>query len=130
MPRSEDGVSTDFPEIRVTFSDFFSVKPRALERYGALDVSLISDIPLFVDPFLLFNSQKPLYRKLHQEIISYLKFLRDKATDGTTPDPAIIRSLYAFPEVTQTWLGFTKSGNRGRGLGPAAARRLRRAGHP
>ena len=37
------------------------------------DVSLISDLPLFVDPFLLFNSDKPQYRQLHDQIIEYVR---------------------------------------------------------
>jgi hypothetical protein len=35
--------------------------------------------PLFVDPFLLFNSDKADYQELHREILRYLGFLRDKA---------------------------------------------------
>jgi hypothetical protein len=36
---------------------------------------LLADLPLFVDPFLLFNSRKPKYRALHDPIIKYLRFL-------------------------------------------------------
>jgi hypothetical protein len=42
----------------IYFSDRFGVDPDALEQYGALDVSLATDLPLFIDPFLLFNSKK------------------------------------------------------------------------
>ncbi|MGU9546368.1 hypothetical protein, partial [Bacillus cereus] len=63
----------------VYFSDFFNIDPRVVEDYGAFDVSLINDFPLFIDPFLLFNSSKEEYQELHKGIIKYLKFLRDKA---------------------------------------------------
>jgi len=40
------------------FSDYFQVPAKVLEEYGAFDLSLINDLPLFVDPFLLFDSEK------------------------------------------------------------------------
>jgi hypothetical protein len=61
------------------FSDRFEVDPSALGKRGALDISLVTDLPLFIDPFLLFNSKKAEYRKLHDQVIEYLVFLRDKA---------------------------------------------------
>ena len=60
--------------MKVYFSDFFEVSPHLIEQYGALNISLINDLPLFVDPFLLFNSSKPEYKKLHKEMLKYLCF--------------------------------------------------------
>ncbi len=54
------------------FSDHFGVSRQIVEGYGAFDISLVADLPLFVDPFLLFASRKPEYRKLHDGIIDYL----------------------------------------------------------
>lgn len=104
------------------FSQIFGIEPDILEQYGALDVSLISDLPLFIDPFLLFHSDKAEYRALHDEIIKYLVFLREKSS--VTLSPAFIRSLYSFKEVKQNWLGFTFLGNDGRGLGNDFAKSL------
>ena len=98
------------------FSDYFKVSPESLQKHGAFNISIITDLPLFIDPFLLFNSTKPKYQQLHDEIISYLKFLREKSTSGTI-NPGLLKAWFAFPEVKQTWLGFTESGNRGSGLG-------------
>lgn len=53
----------------IYFTDFFQVPPDVLEEYGAFNVSLINDLPLFVDPFLLFNSEKEEYQRLHDQII-------------------------------------------------------------
>src|SRR5579859_3499568 len=78
-----DGASST---VDIYFSDVFGVTPRILERYGAFNVSLVNDLPLFIDPFLLFNSRKPKYRKLHDEIIEYLSFLRDQSAAGTIGD--------------------------------------------
>ena len=66
----------------IYFSDLFGISPKLLEGYGAFNISLINDLPLFLDPFLLFNSNKPEYKKLHEGIINYVRFLRDKATDS------------------------------------------------
>jgi hypothetical protein len=34
----------------IYFSDFFGVDPEILGRYGAFNISLASDLPLFIDP--------------------------------------------------------------------------------
>jgi len=109
--------------MNVYFSDVFGVTEDQLEKYGAFNISLIVDLPLFVDPFLLFDSPKTEYRKLHDEIIDYLRFLRDLSQKGAVLD-ARIQHLYCFREVEQNWLGFSQSGNSGRGLGMSFARAL------
>jgi len=100
----------------IYFSDFFKVSPDTLEDYGAFDVSLIGDLPLFVDPFLLFNSEKQTYQELHKEIIRYMRFLKDLTLSETISKP-LIDAWFTFKEVKQNWLGFSRDGNRGRGLG-------------
>ena len=107
------------------FSQIFGVEADVMEKYGALDVSLVSDLPLFVDPFLLFHSENAEYQALHNDIIKYLVFLRDKSSVAL--DPALIRNLYSFKEVKQNWLGFTFLGNDGRGLGKDFAKSLHSA---
>jgi hypothetical protein len=41
------------------FSDYFGIPRRTIQKYGALDISLVGDLLLFIDPFLLFKSRKP-----------------------------------------------------------------------
>ena len=98
------------------FSDRFAIDPALLEKYGAFNISIITDLPLFIDPFLLFNSKKPKYKELHNSIVQYLIFLKEKAQDGSVTE-GLLRSWYCFPEVKQNWLGFSKTGNAGSGLG-------------
>jgi len=100
----------------IYFSDYFKIKPEVLEKYGAFNISLVSDLPLFIDPFLLFNSKKTEYQELHSQIIEYLKFLKQKSTTGEISKGAL-ESWYKFSEVEQNWLGFSKGGNKGSGLG-------------
>jgi hypothetical protein len=107
------------------FSQFFDVNPEALEAHGAFNISVVSDLPLFVDPFLLFNSANPDYQELHQEILRYLRFLRDQALPDL--DDGLIDDWYRFKEVKQNWLGFTLFGNEGGGLGTVFAVALHEA---
>ena len=117
---------TDDPAgIQIYFSDFFDVSPEDIENFGAFNVSLNGDLPLFIDPFLLFNSNKPEYRRLHDSVIKYVRFLRDKSGAGAL-DQGLLIAWFTFPEIKQTWLGFSRKGNRGRGLGLKFARALNR----
>lgn len=99
----------------IYFSDRFNVDPQVLEDWGAFDISVVTDLPVFIDPFLLFNSDKDEYRALHEQIVEHLRFLRDHAHEPLSPGR--IKSWYAFSEVKQNWLGFTVGSNRGHGLG-------------
>lgn len=106
---------------KVYFSDIFSVKHSIIENYGALDISLVCDNPAFVDPFLIFAN--PEYKKLHDFIINYLKFLRNlsikEGVKGLSAGK--FHLYYKFPEVKEVWLGYSVDGNAGLGLGPKFA---------
>ena len=70
-------------------SQYLCIEPGVLDTYSAFDVSVTSDLPLFIDPFLLFHSDKPEYQALHEGILKYLRFLRDKAAGGQL-DPQLV----------------------------------------
>lgn len=55
--------------MKIYFSDFFGVSPDTIKEYGAFNISMINDLPLFIDPFLIFCSEKMEYKELHQGII-------------------------------------------------------------
>lgn len=102
--------------MNIYFSDFFDIDPVVLENYGAFNISLINDLPLFIDPFLLFGSNAEEYQKLHKSIIKYLAFLKKKSEQGIN-NASQIKSWYLFSEVKQNWFGYSKVGNSGSGLG-------------
>jgi flagellin-like hook-associated protein FlgL len=110
---------------QVYFSERFGVNPAVLEAHGALDISIVTDLPLFIDPFLLFNSERPDYQALHQSIVDYLRFLKSKAGAGLSP--GLVDALYRFKEIKQNWLGFVAEGNSGHGLGRKFAQELNEA---
>ena len=114
--------------VGIYFSDFFQVDKAILDAYGAFNVSLVNDLPLFIDPFLLFDSNNEIYQGLHEEIIEYLKFLRDISATGALTK-AHIDQWFRFAEVKQNWLGFSRSGNSGSGLGEKFANTLHKNLH-
>ena len=38
-------------DVDLYFSEYYEIDPAVLEEYGAFDISVVSDLPLFVDPF-------------------------------------------------------------------------------
>lgn len=98
------------------FSEAFQIDKEILNKYGAIDISLICDTPLFIDPMLIFNSPKLEYQQLHNSIIKYLHFLAKKAST-TNLSSGDIKNYFTFKEVKENWLGFALSGNCGLALG-------------
>ncbi|GGR40952.1 hypothetical protein [Streptomyces netropsis] len=109
-------------EPRIYFSEHFGVSAETLAAYGAFDICIVSDLPMFIDPFLLFTSEKPEYQALHQQIVIYLQFLQKKS--GSELSTGDIKNWYHFKEVKQNWLGFTVFGNGGHALGETFAKSL------
>lgn len=97
------------------FSEKFEVNRDLINKYGAVDISLICDIPLFIDPMLIFNSEKEIYKELHERIICYFHFLYKKASQGLNQKE--INAWFNFSEVPNNWLGYSLVGNKGNALG-------------
>ncbi|PWJ94850.1 hypothetical protein C8D77_1011536 [Mesorhizobium loti] len=106
------------------FNEYFGVDRDILDDYGAFNISIINDLPLFIDPFLLFHSSKPEYQALHTEILKYIRFLRDQVVAGRV-NSDLVAAWFFFSEVRQNWLGFSLVGNGGSGLGVGFAKALR-----
>lgn len=123
MVGMRDDASQSESEVRIYFSDFFEIDPDIIEAYGAFNISLVNDLPLFIDPFLLFDSENEKYKELHEGIIRYVKFLKDRCMSSSPATP-LSDQWFLFPEVCQNWLGFSKTGNKGSGLGKDFARSL------
>lgn len=105
------------------FNEYFCVSRDHVDDYGAFNVSIINDLPLFIDPFLLFHSSEARYQALHADILKYIKFLRDAVIAGRI-NKDLIAAWFFFSEVRQNWLGFSLVGNGGSGLGEGFANAL------
>lgn len=112
-------------KIKIYFTDFFGVNKSVLENYGAFNISLINDLPLFIDPFLLFDSENSQYKSLHESMIKYIGFLKHKIQikNGNFSNNEI-KAWFLFQEVKQNWLGYSRVGNSGRGLNRTFANTL------
>jgi len=104
------------------FSEYFEVNPELIKAYGAVDISLVCDIPLFIDPMLIFNSDKEEYKQLHEAMIRYFHFLYVKSRDVLLENE--IKAWFSFNEVPNNWLGYSLSGNKGLALGDTYAKFL------
>ena len=97
------------------FSEVFNVKSTIIAEYGAVDISLVCDTPLFIDPMLIFNSNKKEYKQLHDEIIRYFHFLYMKSQQNLSRQE--VDAWFNFSEVPNNWLGYSLYGNKGLALG-------------
>ena len=72
------------------------------------------DLPLAIDPFLLFKSRDPDLSKLHGTILRAFNSGIEHLRQGRTGEA---QRLLDFPEVPEIGLGHTKKGKRGSGVG-------------
>jgi hypothetical protein len=93
--------SNVFPQLRQLEVDF--VIPR-----------LVGDLPLCVDPFLLFKSRDPELRLLHASIVEHFA---DGVNAIAKDNESEAKYILDFPEVEEIGFGYGTSGKRGSGLG-------------
>lgn len=90
-----------------------------LEGVSQYDVDFVIprigiDLPLGIDPFLMFKSRDEELRRLHQIIIGHFNAGIRAVSSGRLD---LADEIFDFPEVAAIGLGYTKSGKRGSGLG-------------
>lgn len=72
------------------------------------------DIPVGIDPFLLFKSRNPEFRQLHQQLIDAFNSGIAAVKDGSLSEA---RRMFDYPEVSAVGFGYTTKGKRGSGVG-------------
>jgi hypothetical protein len=72
------------------------------------------DIPLGIDPFLLFKSRDTELASLHAQVINAFNHGISLLRSGNID---VARSLYNFPEVAEIGLGYTRKSKHGSGVG-------------
>jgi hypothetical protein len=73
-----------------------------------------TDLPIGIDPFLLFKSRDPLLSDIHNTILSAFNHGIQKIRQSNFDDA---RLIFKFPEVSEIGLGYTKKGKKGAGVG-------------
>lgn len=76
--------------------------------------NLKMDIPLAIDPFLLFKSRDPYLRGLHTQMVSIFNQGIELYQNG---DRRGLDRLIQFPEIDEIGFGYSDQSIRGRGLG-------------
>lgn len=75
---------------------------------------LSADLPLCIDPFLLYKSKDPAMRALHSDLLSIFNQGIGFFREGKQSD---LDRLIDFPEVNSIGFGYTQGAIRGSGLG-------------
>lgn len=100
------------------------VNPRLIDVFGSSftqeDVDfaiphLQEDIPLYLDPFLLWISENPEYRALHDTLISFLRLVADKVRAGDILGGSEL--LAGCGEQPALGLGYAAGSKRGSSVG-------------
>jgi hypothetical protein len=80
---------------------------------------LDGDLPLCIDPFLLYKSRQPELLEAHSQLLA---IFRQVFAAFEAKDPARAAALVDFPEASEIRLGYAKAGNSGRGMGSTLGR--------
>lgn len=72
------------------------------------------DVPVGIDPFLLFKSRDPEFQRLHEQLLAVFRSGVEFIKSGRENDA---RTLLQFPEVSEVGLGYTRQGKQGSGVG-------------
>ena len=94
-------------------------RSRLLEGVSQYDVDFVNpllgvDIPLGIDPFLLYKSRDPALRGLHGQVLDVFNAGIKAVARG---DLAEARRILDFPEAEEIGFGYTQGGKRGSGVG-------------
>lgn len=72
------------------------------------------DLPVGIDPFLLYKSRDPEFRKLHGLLVSLFNLGIAAIKEGALEEA---KRIFDFPEVSPVGLGYARSSKRGSGVG-------------
>lgn len=101
------------------------VNPRLSDVFGLVirqdEVDFVvphlrEDLPLYLDPFLLWKSEDPQYQQLHADLLGFVEEVRRHAVDGQTARAAVLLSQISEP--VELGLGYAAGTKRGSALGP------------
>lgn len=109
----------------LTFSDYFNISSEVISDYGAINPCIAYDLPLFIDPFLIFASEKQEYKELHKKIIRYLNFLYNESKNVSI-DSGRFKHWFVFSEIKQNWFGYSEGNNYGKSGALKMGRALRK----
>lgn len=95
----------------IKFSQYMGISEEVLEKEWVFDILVNYDLPLFIDPFLLFCYQE--YNERYLAIAQYLLYLKEFLAQYKSPSKDEIKHLFHFSEVSATHLWYTVLWNEG-----------------
>jgi hypothetical protein len=72
------------------------------------------DVPVGIDPFLLYKSRDPEYRRMHTQLLDAFNLGIAAIRAGRQNEAS---RIFDFPEVSAIGMGYTVGGKRGSGVG-------------
>ena len=102
------------------------VNPRLSDVFGLVirqdEVDFVvphirEDLPLYLDPFLLWKSDEPQYQALHTTLLGFVERVRKHVVEGRTVKARAL--LAEVSEPVELGLGYASGSKRGSALGPA-----------
>lgn len=76
---------------------------------------MLEDLPLYLDPFLLWKSHDPEYQQLHADLLGFVDEVRKHAVDGRASRATMLLSEVSEP--VELGLGYAAGTKRGSALG-------------
>ncbi len=119
-----DGVATDHDKddpaagiINPRLSDVFGLVIRQ-EEVDFVVPHLREDLPLYLDPFLLWKSEDQQYKQLHTDLLGFVEEVRRHAVSGQATRAAVLLSEVSEP--VELGLGYAAGTKQGSALGPSS----------
>ncbi|MET7940663.1 hypothetical protein [Streptomyces sp. NPDC005302] len=113
---ADAGRGNDAGTINPRLSDVFDLTIRQ-DEVGFVIPHLKEDLPLSIDPFLLWKSESVEYATLHETLLSFIEKVRSEAIGGSEARAQLLLSEVAEP--VELGLGYAAGSKRGSALGPA-----------
>jgi hypothetical protein len=110
------------------FSEHFGITRTELDDW--FDPILFTDTRLFIDPFLIYDNEKPPFDGSHTELVQFFeaifKLIAESKGDQASLSWLRAISLLELHEVYELCIGYSSSGTRGAGQGKGLAKQVAR----
>ncbi|CAN5668381.1 hypothetical protein BH23PAT2_BH23PAT2_00920 [soil metagenome] len=108
------------------FSEAYSIQKKDGDDW--YDPILFEDTLFFVDPFLIYQSEDPLWIDGHDRLTKHfntaIKLIAESGLNTRSLKWRKARRLLTFPEPSEVCLGYAEGTSRGGGTGPKSAEQM------
>lgn len=109
------------------FSQHYKIATTGDEDW--FDPRMSLDTPLYIDPFMVFKSQNPLFSNTKKKFFDFFKAAFELAHEAAFSEIAYkkLEAILKFPEVKEVCLGLSKKGTSGSGSGGGGSKNFAEA---